>query len=106
MNSDEAKEHVWHTPLRAFEFLLWAGLLSMPATCPLGHKEKWKPFGQEHGQSYMHCAHPILTIDLEDDDEDEDGNLKRSKHSACNKKKSWRKDKTLPKYLPVNITQQ
>ena len=58
MDSEGAKEMLWKSPTRSFWFLVWCGLLSMPAFCPEGHK--WKPCCADKGQSQMKCGKLVM----------------------------------------------
>ena len=100
LTADEASNKLWPSSRQALWFLLWWNLLVLPLHCPAGHE--WKSFNSnsEKGNSYLHCTVRVPNPDYDSEDEDEEVPAKK----LCNKKLTWRRPGTLPKYLANNYT--
>lgn len=99
MNADMGKERLWPTRRQAFKFLLYAGLLFVPAVCPFGHQ--WKFQGESDGQGKLHCQVPKNRTYFEFGDSEE--LEQKVQRGCCNQKHAWRIPNTLPWELPCNM---
>ena len=44
LGAEEAAEKLWDSPVKAFYFLVFSGILNLPALCPDGHKMEEKDY--------------------------------------------------------------
>ncbi|CAE8586939.1 unnamed protein product [Polarella glacialis] len=96
MTSKSQLQKIWPSPIRAFLFLAWTGIMCLPLLCPAGHG--WKSSAPLSGKSCLHCLIRIPSPRKPDEDDDQDY------MTPCNKKVTWRWPDSFQYTLPVTMT--
>ena len=99
MDADAAKTMAWASPTRAFQLLVFSGVIILPAFCGAGHA--WGINASNRGYSCMHCRF-VLPPEKKDDEEG-DGQGDEAKRRDCSHRKTWRQPGTIMKKLPNSL---